>query len=65
MASCEKCWTDSGGNPETYRELVKSRNCTPEEQAGGADAKRCPECGRNTIHIYCHVCMACGCLKEE
>lgn len=61
MASCEKCWRDSGGNPNRYSELVKSRNCTPEEQAGmGADI--CMACNRATMHIYCGICMnpACG-----
>ena len=28
MPSCEKCWEDSGGNPDRYRELIKKRECT-------------------------------------
>ena len=57
MASCEQCWRDSGGNPDRYSELVKSRNCTPEEQAGIGTATKCPECNRLTIHTYCKICM--------
>ena len=61
MASCEKCWTDSSGNPDLYSKLVKSRNCTPEEQAAGYEVvDECPKCKRKTMHIYCHTCMACG-----
>ena len=66
MASCEKCWADSGGLPEVYSRLIKERTgiCTPEDQAG-VGAQMCPECGRNTIHIYCHCCMACGYKPKE
>lgn len=59
MASCEKCWRDAGGNPDRYRELVHSRECSPEDQAGEG-AETCPKCGRAAMHIYCHVCMSCG-----
>ena len=60
MASCEKCWSDAGGNSDLYSKLIKSRNCTPEEQAGGYEtADECPKCHRNTIHIYARVCMNC------
>ena len=66
MASCEKCWNDSRGHYKTYSYLVNEREesgcvCTPEQQAGsGAD--NCMACGRETMHIYCGVCMnpACG-----
>lgn len=59
MASCEKCWADAAGNPELYRELFRTRNCTPEEQAG-VDATECPVCHRRAVHQHCHICMACG-----
>ena len=59
MASCEKCWNEAGGDPKIYRELLKTNNCTPEEQAG-VGAEKCPKCDRNTVHIYCHSCVICG-----
>ncbi len=59
MASCEKCWQDSGGDQDVYAELIERRNCSPEEQAG-LDATVCPQCGRKAVHQYVHVCMACG-----
>ena len=57
MASCEKCWQESGGNPERYSELIKINGCSPEEQAGGVDAEICPECGKKTVHMYVKRCM--------
>ena len=66
MPSCEKCWNDSGGNYSVYGQLIENRKnnpCTPEEQAGN-DAEKCPKCNRNTMHIYCHICMNCG-YKES
>ena len=67
MASCEKCWSDaytksrgSGrSQTEVYSELVKQRDCTPEEQAG-MDAKKCKICKRTAVHQMINVCMACG-----
>lgn len=59
MASCEKCWVESCGNYEEYMQLLKINKCTPEEQAGKG-AKKCLKCGKNTVHIYAHVCMNCG-----
>lgn len=64
MASCEKCWADAHGDPyksvvEEYRRLVKSRTCTPEQQAG-PHASTCPKCRRDTLHQHCGLCMACG-----
>jgi len=63
MASCEKCWSDAGGNPDRYAELVKQRKCTPEEQAG-PDAGACYACGRKTMHQHCHVCMNPSCSSN-
>lgn len=73
MPACEKCWKDSSparlfGEDPTYRELIESRNCAPEEQAG-PDAGLCPKCERMTLHQACGVCMN-GCAptvepKEE
>lgn len=63
MSSCERCWTDSMGEPTRYRELVKVRECTPEEQAGRL-AKDCPQCGRRTIHQYTGICMVGDCKTE-
>jgi ferredoxin len=77
MPSCEKCWDDSftltymtgEDRVECYQRLIKERNCTPEEQAGH-DAKKCPQCGRMTLHQYTGDCMnpKCGIAtkpKEE
>ena len=66
MASCEKCWNDSyygtpGDQGNRYIKLVRSRNCTPEEQAG--DGKICPSCNRKTIHMYAKICMNPACIK--
>ena len=55
MSSCEKCWSDSRES-DNYTELVRSRNCTPEEQAG-EDANRCGGCKRMALHQYTHECM--------
>lgn len=62
MASCEKCWRDAGGDPVLFAELVESRTgteneCTPEQQAGGEDAKMCPTCDRKCVHSICDICM--------
>ncbi len=54
MSACEKCWRDSGGNPDRYAELLVERAthvCTAEEQAGD-DATECPVCHRKTVHQY-------------
>jgi len=67
MASCEKCWAESGwealrtgaDQADVYRRLVSERTCTPEEQAG-RDAGYCIPCTRYTVHQYARVCMACG-----
>lgn len=42
MPACEKCWHEAGiraavgvrDKVDIYRELVESRDCTPEEQCG-------------------------------
>ncbi|KKM94619.1 hypothetical protein LCGC14_1196620 [marine sediment metagenome] len=34
MAVCEKCWAEAGGIFEKYLELLKQRDCTPQEQVG-------------------------------
>lgn len=68
MPGCEKCWDDAfrrshfcGGNQVVvYHKLLKSRKCTPEEQAGGTDAGYCPKCQKFTMHRVCNVCMGCN-----
>lgn len=72
MPSCEKCWDDAFqlsiaeptiSQSEHYARLLESRQCTPEEQAGGRtpeEAGICPACNRRTMHRVCNVCMACG-----
>ena len=68
MPSCEKCWRDAGGRADEYSRLVKERQdnpCSPEEQAGGEDARECPECGRKTLHAYCNACMACDYYGDD
>jgi hypothetical protein len=69
MASCERCWSEAGGNVERYMRMVETRDalghpCTPEEQAGPY-AEECPKCGRKTVHQLCRVCMACGWTRGE
>jgi hypothetical protein len=64
MASCEKCWEDAGGNPDVYKQLIKERNCTPEEQAGEY-SEMCQLCNRKTIHQYTHKCINPECNKKE
>ena len=67
MPACERCWAESRRPfaTETYEELVKINNCTPEQQAG-PDAGICSTCGRKTIHQYARDwCMACDCQREE
>ena len=63
MSTCEQCWSDSQGpygDPvRRYRELVETRKCTPEEQAGPG-AGECPRCKRKTLHQYTAEPM-CGC----
>ena len=62
MSVCEKCWADSGGG-EKYIELLKSRDCTPEEQAG-IDAEICSKCKRKTIHQHTNSCTNLDCEGE-
>ena len=62
MASCEKCWRDSGGDPTEYSRLIKARTgtanqCTPEDQAGGVYATGCPTCCRQTVHCITGKCV--------
>ena len=62
MASCEKCWRDAGGDPVKYAMLIDFRTgtedeCTPEESAGGEDAKLCPKCDRRTVHCVLDRCV--------
>ena len=69
MPSCEKCWGDAyykyrfvdpfKSQAEHYQELIKERDCTPEEQAG-SDATGCAECKRVAVHQIIKQCMACG-----
>jgi hypothetical protein len=64
MSACEKCWRDAHTDPqvdgvERYRQLVKERNCTPEEQAG-QEATQCPNCKRLSVHQITFECMSCG-----
>jgi hypothetical protein len=65
MSSCERCWKAAGGDPDLYRNLVESSECTPEDQAGGANAGLCPVCGRRTVHMYTGRCMACNYRRGE
>ena len=70
MSSCEKCWADSftltygtgEDRVEKYQQLIKERNCTPEEQAG-YDAEFCPNCKRKTLHQITNECMNPNCKK--
>ena len=67
MASCEKCWKDSGCKADAYGLIVAERGehqCTPEQQAG-AGAWKCAECGRVTMHMFCHVCMNQECKTNQ
>jgi hypothetical protein len=53
---CEKCWKDSEGDLTRYYKLIRSRSCTPEEQAGPM-AEQCHACKRITRHPGSHICM--------
>lgn len=64
MSACEKCWSDAGGDPLLYMNLIKNRKCSPEEQAGPG-AGMCPRCGRQTLHQYTSECMTHGCAVLE
>jgi len=67
MSSCEKCWSDSGGSPERYHELVLERAknpCTPEEQAG-EDADYCDGCDRKTVHQHTGQCVNNECVRNK
>ena len=67
MASCEKCWTDAGGDADRYGVLIAMRKehpCTPEQQAGD-DARFCVACERMTVHQYVHVCMNPECPSKQ
>ena len=67
MASCERCWADAFGmsfgtsksQPEIYGELIKTRNCSAEQQAG-PEAGICPKCKRKAVHQAINQCMSCG-----
>jgi hypothetical protein len=70
MALCEKCWRDSHGDSERYLDLLAERTgtdreCTPEEQAGGENAKACLVCGRKTVHAITGECVNPRCLVEK
>ena len=62
MPSCERCWSDAGGDADLYAELLIERRddpCSPEDQAGPG-AGVCPDCGRRTVHQYvAGFCMNC------
>ena len=64
MTACERCWSQSGGDSERYAELVKTNDCTPEQEAG-RHAGLCPECERYTLHQYVKICMNSECNKKE
>ena len=63
MSTCEKCWSDAGGNAEHYQALVDQRigrdTCTPEQQAG-FNAEVCESCNRKTVHQHTGKCVICG-----
>jgi len=61
MSSCEKCWKDSGGDCLKYAALLKTSNCSPEEEAGGKDASKCDSCRCRTIHIHTDKCTNPNC----
>jgi hypothetical protein len=53
-SSCEKCWSDAGGDPHLYTVLLEDRRrvpCSPEEQAG-PHAYKCLACGRMVLHQH-------------
>ncbi len=72
MASCERCWEMSRivaretgeEQAEAYRRLVRTSDCTPEQQAG-REAKECPRCEARTVHQHVNECIACGWRPEE
>lgn len=62
MSSCEKCWSDAGGDGDRYRNLLLGASCTPEQQAGPY-ARECPWCSRMTLHQHTGEPM-CGCPRS-
>ena len=64
MSSCEKCWQDAAGNVDEYGRLIKTRQCSPEEQAG-LSATICLDCNRLTVHQYTGKCQNPDCLRGE
>lgn len=61
MTQCMKCWSDSAshrydGTGPSYEDLVLSRSCPPEDQAG-VNALACNKCGMRTIHEITGECM--------
>lgn len=54
--------SDIDGSGPTYRELVESRTCSPEEQAG-PDGETCAACGLKSMHQICKVCMNKDCVR--
>ena len=64
MSSCEKCWQDAAGNVDDYVRLIKTRQCSPEEQAGPA-AAICPDCNHRAVHQYTGQCQNPDCLRGE
>lgn len=61
--TCEKCWAEARGDEDRYKELLKTRECTPEEQAGD-NAGLCGYCNRKTRHQFCFVCMNPECPSQ-
>jgi len=57
---CCKCWAQAKGNRHIYQELLLSSSCTPEEIAGKS-AKKCPACGRKTLHVKSGLCKNSRC----
>lgn len=66
MSACEKCWHDAAQAGVPYSQLLKERRtnpCTEEEQAG-PHARKCPHCGRMTLHQHTGEPM-CGCPAQS
>jgi len=67
MVSCERCWERSHiiaremgeEQTEAYRRLVRTKDCTPEQQAG-PEAGECGKCKTHTVHQHTRQCIACG-----
>lgn len=65
MSSCERCWADSQHHGAmNYHDLLASRTCTPEQQAGPG-GEVCKACGLKSKHQHTGECMNRNCDESK